>query len=452
MSNTNSTDDFLKGNFELNCPKIEIIPVLTGTNRKSLTGSGVISINDNGYFNIKVFFPETFSLSETFESQKWEAGKIIDDEYFYNIVAYDINGQVWYAERFIPDRSSGPNGSIIIGKVPELHRVQEYPASTEKNYLQLFFNETIDIPLNTAVKEQIQIGDKTRDVKQSLRIARFKCLDIDFEIDTANGNTVISAVSDKIDFTDVVINRIYESFRFVTAHPKSWSMLSIISDGKKEIRIKAIKKSVVKTRIQAPINYQNKFQNENVWRLYELYLSFIIKNTENTQHPVSDLFHSILESGKASLDVEALTLSVSIESLLKDELNDIYSLSGTLIKDLKKEVKRIEKSKTLSDEYKARIKGALSSMGSARAKDILFVLRDQSVIDKGLVSTYSKLRNKTAHGTRVSGADIQNYFNQTSAVLVLFYHLTFLLIGYKGEYTDYGSYDYPTKEFSSDLP
>ena len=203
MSNTNSTDDFLKGNFELNCPKIEIIPVLTGTNRKSLTGSGVISINDNGYFNIKVFFPETFSLSETFESQKWEAGKIIDDEYFYNIVAYDINGQVWYAERFIPDRSSGPNGSIIIGKVPELHRVQEYPASTEKNYLQLFFNETIDIPLNTAVKEQIQIGDKTRDVKQSLRIARFKCLDIDFEIDTANGNTVISAVSDKIDFTDV---------------------------------------------------------------------------------------------------------------------------------------------------------------------------------------------------------------------------------------------------------
>ncbi len=452
MTSTNNTDDFLKGNFELNCPKIEITPVLATANRKALTGSGVISINDNGYFNIKVFFPETFTLSETFESQKWEAGKIIDDEYFYNLIAYDINGQVWYADHFIPDRSSGPNGSIIIGKVPELYRVQEYPTSTNKNYLQLFFNETIDVPLNTAVKEQIQIGDKTRDVKHSLRIARFNCLGIEFEIDTANGNTVISAVSDKIDFTDVVINRIFESFRFVTAHPKSWSMLSIISNGKKETRIKAIHKSLVKTRIQAPINYQNKFQNENVWKLYGLYLSFILKNTENTQHPLSDLYHSILESGKASLDVEALTLSVSIESLLKDELNDIYSLSSTLIKDIKKDVKRLDKSKTLSDEYKTRLKGVLSSMGNARAKDILIVLRDKSIIDGGLVSTYSKLRNKTAHGTRVSGADIQNYFNQTSAVLVLFYHLVFLLIGYKGEYADYGTYDYPTKEFSSELP
>ena len=86
-------------------------------------------------------------------------------------------------------------------------------------------------------------------------------------------------------------------------------------------------------------------------------------------------------------------------------------------------------------------------MKNARAKDILFKLRDNGIIDKQLIKVYGNLRNKAAHGVNDTGADLQNYSNEISAVLVLFNQLVFLLIGYNGEYTDYGTYNYPTRTF-----
>ena len=105
-------------------------------------------------------------------------------------------------------------------------------------------------------------------------------------------------------------------------------------------------------------------------------------------------------------------------------------------------------SEALDADFRNRMLGSISAMKKARAKDILFVLRDSELVDRELVQTYGKLRNKTAHGVRDSGADIQNYFNQTSAVLVLFFQLVFLIIKYNGEYTDYGTYDYTAKSLS----
>lgn len=441
----------MQGKFELDCPLIELIPVVSSDEKPTLSGSGFISINENGQFELKVYFPHAFAIDEVFEKLNWEAGKVIKDEFYYNLIAHDISGNVWHAERFIPDKKSGPNGSMIIGKVPELYHKRETTIGS-KNHLQLFFNEPINVPLNTIVKEVETVGAKTRKLKTSISLARFDSFGIDFEIELKENYTVLSAESDEVELTDLIINRIFDAFCFVVAYSDPWSSMIIKRNDIIEYKIRAITNKKIKSRIQSPISFQRIQNNNNsVWMLFDKYLAYTAANDVDHNHSISILFYSIMESGKAALDVEALTLSVSIESLLGGELKSLYTLNQRQKNNIKIVSNIISEAEELDSDFKQRMAGLLSSMNSARAKDILFVLRDRGLIDGDLISTYGKLRNKTAHGAPSSGADIQNFFNQTSAVLVLFYQLVFLVIEYEGEYTDYGSYQYPTKQFSSKL-
>ena len=447
----NNAEEFLQGTFELNCPLIEINPYTSDTKKTSLKGSGVITMNENGHFDLKVFIPEVLPITEVFEKQKWKAGEIIGDEYFYNVIAHDIKGGIWSAERFIPDKNSCTKGSMVIGKLPELHCTQKTDIAKKKHLFQMFFNESIKIPMNTAVTTEVKIDDSIRNTKTSISLARFLVNGIQIEIDKQDNCTILTAASEEVELSDVIISRVFESFCFVTAYSRSWSMLSIRRNGEYITKVRAIADSNIKTRTQPPIAFQDVVPSHSVWLLFDTYFKYISLNAEHPQHPLSVLLRSVLESGKASLDVEALTLSVSIESLLNENLMSQYIVTKELENNLKNAKALIKSSAGLDAEFKNRMYGMIGSMKKARAKDVLFILRDNGCLDKELIDTYGNLRNKSTHGNQTSGADIQNYFNQTSAVLVLFYQLIFLVIGYIGEYTDYGTYNYPTNKFNRKL-
>jgi hypothetical protein len=444
--------EFLQGQFELDCPKIELTPYAPSSKKVTLQGSGYISLSKDGTFDLKFYFPESFSIDEVFERLNWEAGKVIADDAYYNLKAYELSGAIWEAERFIPDRNSGPNGSMIVGKIPELYQKEENHSDSDKGWVQFYFNEIIKVPLNTIVKEQETVGNTTRKMKSGIRLARFAASSIDFEVEENEGHTRLSAISDAIDFKEILINRIFEAFCFVTSNSASWSALVIKGKESTETRIRAVNPKTLKSRISPPIGFQRLQNTDSVWRLFDCYLKYVLLNEVDYFHPISQEIYSVIESGKASLDVEALTLSVSIESLLKEEMSALYKISAELTKNICVAKELIKESDVLDEEFKNRIFGTFSAMKNARAKDILFVLRDKDLIDKELVKTYGDLRNKSAHGGKSTGADVQNNFNRVSAVSVLFYHLIFLVIKYEGEYTDYGAYGYPIKQFNGNLP
>ena len=85
-------EEFLQGRFELDCPRIELLPCVPTSKKKNLSGSGYISLNEDGYFDLKVYFPETFPIDEVFEKLHWEPGKVIGNEAFYDLVAHDLSG------------------------------------------------------------------------------------------------------------------------------------------------------------------------------------------------------------------------------------------------------------------------------------------------------------------------------------------------------------------------
>lgn len=441
-------EEFLQGRFELDCPRIELTPCVLASKKQALSGSGYIALNEDGHFDLKVYFPDAFPIGEVFETLNWETGKVIGNEAYYNLVAYDIAGREWQAERFIPDKNSGPNGSMIIGKLPELRKIEKKQETSNKGFIQVHFNKVIKVPLNTAVKELETAGESTRKVRSSISLARFEACGIDFEIKENEGHTELNAISDSIVFSDVTINRIFESFSFVTSHSESWSILLVRNSDTIETRVRAVNARRLKSRTPPPISYQRIQESGAVWVLFDRYLEHVLANETDYRHPISQENYAVIESGKASLDVEALTLSVSIESLLREELNSFYQASPALTKNICVAKELVEESKILDEDFKKRIIGSLSGMKNARAKDILFALRDIGLIDEALIRIYGSLRNKSAHGAKGSGGDVQNYFNQVSALQVLFFQLVFLVIDYSGEYTDYGTYGYPTKQFN----
>jgi hypothetical protein len=89
-------------------------------------------------------------------------------------------------------------------------------------------------------------------------------------------------------------------------------------------------------------------------------------------------------------------------------------------------------------------------LNQVRAKDKLYELHKSGHIEKKLINVWDDVRNKSAHGT-LSCMNIQKCFDNLNCLIVLFYQLIFLLVGYTGKYTDYSSQGFPEILFEKKL-
>jgi hypothetical protein len=87
-----------------------------------------------------------------------------------------------------------------------------------------------------------------------------------------------------------------------------------------------------------------------------------------------------------------------------------------------------------------------------RAGDRLKVLIQANAITEQQYEAWKKLRNRSAHGNQNDGLSHQKFMNLLTEVEVLFYHLIFHAIRYKGLYVDYSAAGWTTKEYPPKLP
>jgi hypothetical protein len=441
----------LEQELSLDCPRIELIPSSTESGKNRLIGAGIIFIENSGEFQLKVFFDHSFTFEDTFDCLSWQAGKIIEEVHYYDLVAYDTSDKIWKARRLLPHRTSSSHGSMITASFQEIEHSESAYSNLQKTLVAFYFDEIIKIPLNTVVREEVSVSEKTRSLSFGLKLARFSSLGVSFEVDNSSGKTVLRGSSENPEITDAQVNRMYESFCFSLAYTKSWSALLVSRADSRVLRLRAVPPESVKTRAFAPLQIGHDLTSQMVWSLFDKYFSYVSNDLTDVHHRLSVLSRTVIESGKASLDVQALTLSVSIETLLMDQMKGLYEISESLARNICCASGLITESGALDASFRKRVQGVLGTMKHPRAKDVLSVLQQRNLIDGELIKTYSKLRNKMAHGTYDPDVDIQSFFHQTNAVLVLFYQLVFLMIGYVENYTDYSEYGYPTKEFARKL-
>ena len=146
------------------------------------------------------------------------------------------------------------------------------------------------------------------------------------------------------------------------------------------------------------------------------------------------------------MDTESLILSVAIEGLLKEEFDNVDYRNAELKKQID-EARCVIASSGLERNFKDRVLGFFGNMLKPRAKDLLHILKDKNLLDSKLVREYDKLRNSSAHGELADSSRFQVHLDRCAAVLVLFYHIIFLAIGYNGPYTDYSTRGFPEKQF-----
>lgn len=446
-----SIRDFLRGSAELDCPKVELKRSIQEDDIMTLEGSGSISLDDDGTFKLRVYLSQLLDLKEVFEHLNWDTGKLIPDDAYYDLIAHEISGDIWTAERILIDRNVGPNGSLLLAKIPELIKREESHEKYDKAVIYYHFNRHIQVPLNTAVSLQELVGDRVRSRSMGIRLAKFEAANIRFEIEDIQGNTCLMALMNQGEPTDFMINRIYESFCFVAANSYSWSCLVIKAGRYTETRIRALQPIHVESRILPPISFKANDITNSWWHLFDCYLTKTLGNDADYFHPLSSAVFSVIESGRASLDTEALTLSTSIEAILKEQMGDLFKPPASLEKNIRIAQDITEASPDLDIAFQRRLKGTFGSMKKLRASDILHKLKSHGLIDGALVDIYGPIRNGSAHGDRMSGGDLQDYINKLHSVLVLFYHLLFLSIRYEGPYSDYSTYGFPEKTFSRSL-
>ena len=184
----------------------------------------------------------------------------------------------------------------------------------------------------------------------------------------------------------------------------------------------------------------------NVWTLFSKYLQYVLEYEDVSWHPLFRWINSVFKSGEASIEAEGLTLSVSIEGLLKQFFLK-KELPNEDFEQKRSEALRIICNSAMDKDFKKRFNGFIGNMKAIQAKDCLYALRASEVIENKLVNSWNELRNPSTHGELVEEKELQIYLDRCASVLVLFYHLIFLAIGYTGNYTDYSSYGYPIKTF-----
>jgi len=441
----------MENKFIIDCVYLKLTQQVSDSAQKIYEGSGFIGQNQDGSLSLKMYCKGKISFKEALSPYgEPVSGEIIKEEYFYQLSAKDIQGREWDARWILPNIQPGPEfmDYVITANMNEITSVLTFDKEIKASYANIYFPGKIKIPCNIWTQEEKTVGGKKESFSSTLDVA--KCSSCDFEFRMENGANwlELKAVSQVRDINDTQIMRFIESLQFVLAMPLSWCISEIREKNTEKIRIKSCQSNDEQSRIGSPVYMDGPFSY--AWLLFDKYLTHIINyKDKESWHPISSWIHAVIESGSASLDTEALVLSIAIEGLLREEFKHLETGNVELEAKIN-EAKSIIQQSTLDEPFKKRIDASLTAMLQSRAKDLLYILQKKNLIDEKLIKEYGKLRNPSAHGT-FDISNPQECLDRCSIALMLFYYLIFLAIGYTGKYIDYSVHGFSVKEFNATL-
>ena len=191
---------------------------------------------------------------------------------------------------------------------------------------------------------------------------------------------------------------------------------------------------------------RGKFTAEFHRRLFGCFLNHTLDQSPS-KNVLWGMLDAVYEAGSARFtNADALTLTVVIESLLNTE----FSHLGVLPEDERAAVDELRheiESWNGNQRIKKRALGLLGMLSDPGPKGRMIELEDNGVITREQRNAWSDLRNLSTHRYLASGKPAPELWGLLAKCQVLFYHLLFAAIGYRGPYTDYASPGRPLRRF-----
>ncbi len=424
---------------------------------KQFIGHGYFRQREDGSIAYRIYPTSVVGVEETklFKSSLGPPGVIISADRYFRLEAVARNGTCWEVEETIPDVGAsfiGSTASYIVGGVAdEMRTSRKLPQSNKKFALTMMFFEEVEFLCNASTETSTNDGEEIWS-SSKLDTAKFQTNFGDFQISGRPGMVVVKVLADNV-FPQDFETRITEALMLVFAKPLSWNIVITVNDDSETFRVRA-KPKIIHATQPRPIfrDYQDIDMCGELWRLFKKYLDLVCMHSEEEFHPCSRHLYGVLEASAGGITAWGLSLGVAVEGIVKE----MFPEAGTPIEGLRGLMAPLTTyclncpeipAGQLGDSVKKRLQGMIGQLPNISAKDKLYALAKEKIINEAQIKSWSELRNSSAHGASPGSFETQKLLDLCYHVTVLMYHLIFKASGYEGMYEDYSTPGWPTKQY-----
>jgi hypothetical protein len=437
--------------WEIDCPQVTV---------KSRSPQSPCTFNGSGFlkqvFSHQLIFKFYVNAQEYSRANRnLQLGETIPDEAYYDLTALDYKGRSWHCERILIDINRSASGEFIIqGSIPKIICEGEIPQNVNcrGSGLEIRVFDNVNIPCNERTLTRKSVARGRQSSKSMSRNAwKFKCCKLDFLLVKEDEKLlIINVVSSEESISEYLRERVLETLQFILGCPINWATSYKRIGHITEVALCSPRQRSTSPRFMPPFMLGGYFINEaKVFRrLFVKYLQHII-NYDQPLHPLWAQLNAIYEASSGMfIDAHALTLAVAIESIVSSEFSHLVKLT-------EKEKDAVQKALEYIDDWndntgiKDRIKGSVNALLQPRVGDKMKALEKVGAITKAQAKAWQNLRNKSAHSYQTHNSKNAKFVELIFQINVLFYHLIFYAIGYKGVYMDVSEIGFPIKQYPS---
>ena len=429
---------------------IDLVTVELKNKGNSLYGNGIISQDENGKLQLKVFCErmcEKQGLLISGKNIKTKVGEIIHSDEYYSIVAKDIKGRNWESERILISETCGPDGDLIINaKLFEITCKKEHGMDTKyfaQNFIFPFEGYYPCTSSTTSIKTNHRSQTQTSIVRDS---ATYKINDLDIDIQQVPKYLNIKLASESKQAFKFAYLRISETLQFVLATRMEWIYSKYFDHNSEIIRLRSFPTQERQSIIQPPVHPKDYETEDDFGKLFIKFYDYISQHTEDNYHPISSFILAVILGGQGTVETIGLALGTSCEGVLNSEFKIIVTPTVT-----ESEITHVQNlisgDVNINDTLKRRFLGFILKLNVPNAMAELKYLKEKEVFEGNLIEDWRILRDSLAHPDPNKPKGLQEYRRLINSATVLFYKLIFQSIQYSGKYRDYSSPEWPNREF-----
>ena len=432
------------GKLELDCVSMTLAK---SDGSKTYSGPGYIRQNLNGKFEGRLFASGQLDMSAWFRPNETKAGELFQQKYSWKLEAVDTRGRRWFADRIWQPNAGGhvdKPGFVVEAQFHELVTEPEERYDSKYESMEMITFQKFDFPCNQSSTKTRQLAEGEATFSSTLNVAKFQACGFEFLIHNDGELIHLKTHSESAVLQSCFEQRVSEAILFALGISVSWSVIQKYQAKRLTVHVFAWESR--KLPFPRPPLACRYLITVGIWELFERYLKFISDWQEVELHPLSAQLQAVWSSNRASIQVQALTACVAVESILT-QFFDTKGQPGQKIVEAIMSALEHMRQWTGDRSILDRACTLIGGLKKSRAVDKLYdMVATNSVTEKN-IGVWKKLRNSVAHGDWSRSENLQGLLDDFGDVLVLLYQLIFQLIGYRGKQTDWGALDWPEIEY-----
>lgn len=407
-------------------------------------GPGLLMQGADKSLSLRVFAPAV-GLVEGYRrelSDPLMPGKLVPGSRYYDFEGYDPHGTLWTATRLSLGVDHG-SGTYIRARPRFIEKREDLSVTHKLAHVQAFLKEQIELPWHVV----------TTKGELSWSVDRFEgaSSDCEWEIKKSEIGVWVSFKCQG-SLVESRFEHFLRALSILTGRLLRPTYLTLFEGSQQLTRIANRFHDVNTEKLLAPISNDRDFSGDA-----HLFLDRFMSKAREVEAPLEGLcdlayryWHRILSARESDIENSSLVLSVAVEGLTKKVVLTRSDVDADFVKEVEM-AKPLIKSAGLGPRALSCVLSSLGNATTPKVQDALQRLARDGLISADHLGAWKQLRHAAAHGAVLDVEDeaLQEHLDRFHLCIDLFYRLVFILIGYEGRHTDFGSNGWPSRTFGA---